>query len=38
MRTYIMKELKGGEYVVDVLKNPMLDIADTFKRTTNLLI
>ena len=27
-----MKEFKGGEYVVDVLKNPKLDIADEFKK------
>ena len=34
LETYIMKEFKGGEYVVDVLKEPGKDIIEAYKKTS----
>ena len=33
LRTYIMKEMRGGEYVVDIIKNPNADMIDVYQNT-----
>ena len=32
--TYVMKEFKGGENVIDILKDPGTDVMDTFKNAS----
>ena len=34
LRSYIMREFKGGEYVVDILKDPSVDIADEYRKSS----
>ena len=31
LETYLMKQLKGGEHVIEILMNPNLDILSTYK-------
>ena len=33
LRTYIMKEMRGGEYVVDITKDPNADMIDIYQKT-----